>query len=73
MTGTSDISVCISLKYENEKELITDLKLMFNNARSFNEDGSQIYNDAITLERAMKAKVMEMSIADDSEVSTTKR
>lgn len=50
-----------------------DLKLMFNNARSFNEDGSQIYNDAIALERAMKAKVMELSISDDSEGSTSKR
>lgn len=41
-----------------------DLKLMFNNARQYNEDGSQIYNDANTLEKAMKKKVMELSIAD---------
>lgn len=41
-----------------------DLKLMFNNARSFNEDGSDIYNDAGALEKAMKKKVMELSIAD---------
>ena len=44
------------MQYNSEKELMMDLKLMFNNARQYNEDGSQIYNDANTLEKAMKKK-----------------
>ena len=52
-----------------------DLKLMFNNARSFNEDGSQIYRDASALEKAMKKKVMELSIGgeDNTEDTDSKR
>lgn len=50
-----------------------DLKLMFNNARSFNEDSSQIYKDATTLEKAMKKKVMELSIGEDTTEESNKR
>ena len=46
---------------------------MFNNARSFNEDDSQLYKDAGTLEKAMKKKVMALSIADDPEEDVIKR
>ncbi|XP_067945501.1 protein polybromo-1-like isoform X2 [Watersipora subatra] len=60
-------------KYESEKDLIVDLKLMFNNARSFNEDDSQLYKDAGTLEKVMKRKVMALSIADDPEEDVVKR
>lgn len=48
-----------------------DLKLMFNNARSFNEDGSQLYRDASTLEKAMKKKVMELSIGGETNTEDT--
>lgn len=44
---------------------------MFNNARSFNEDGSQLYRDASTLEKAMKKKVMELSIGGETNTEDT--
>lgn len=65
--------ISVFFQYDSEKELIIDLKLMFNNARTFNEDGSQIYNDANTLEKAMKKKVMELSISEESGSAFTKK
>lgn len=65
--------ISVFFQYDSEKELIMDLKLMFNNARTFNEDGSQIYNDANTLEKAMKKKVMELSISEESGSAFTKK
>ncbi|KAL3851884.1 hypothetical protein ACJMK2_015582 [Sinanodonta woodiana] len=43
-------------KYLNEQQMISDFELMFNNARHYNEEGSQVYNDANTLEKILKAK-----------------
>jgi len=63
----------MSSQYENENDLIVDLRLMFNNARTFNEDSSQIYKDANTLEKAMKAKVMKLSIQSDPSEEAAKR
>ena len=35
---------------------MSDFDLMFKNARHYNEEGSQVYSDAVTLEKALKAK-----------------
>ena len=35
---------------------MADVHLMFENARMFNEEGSQIYSDAIKLENLVKEK-----------------
>jgi len=35
---------------------MSDFDLMFKNARHYNEEGSQVYSDAITLEKALKAR-----------------
>ena len=35
---------------------MADFDLMFKNARHYNEEGSLVYNDAVTLEKALKAK-----------------
>ncbi|KAH3817116.1 hypothetical protein DPMN_118645 [Dreissena polymorpha] len=35
---------------------MSDFDLMFKNARHYNEEGSQVYSDAQTLEKALKAK-----------------
>ncbi|XP_053378046.1 protein polybromo-1-like isoform X6 [Mercenaria mercenaria] len=43
-------------KYPSEYNLMSDFDLMFKNARHYNEEGSQVYTDAITLEKALKAK-----------------
>ena len=46
--------------------MIADLELMFNNARHYNEENSQVYRDADTLEKALKAKAKAMFIIGDS-------
>ncbi|CAL1527080.1 unnamed protein product [Lymnaea stagnalis] len=48
-------------KYPNEQALLSDFELMFNNARHYNEEGSQVYQDANTLDRALRAKWKIMS------------
>ncbi|XP_046358129.1 protein polybromo-1-like isoform X6 [Haliotis rufescens] len=48
-------------KYANEQQLLNDFELMFNNARHYNEEGSQVYQDANTLDRALKHKWRYMS------------
>ncbi|XP_046750131.1 protein polybromo-1 isoform X6 [Diprion similis] len=47
-------------KYQNENELIADFKLMFNNCRQYNEEGSLIYEDANVLEKVLMDKVKEL-------------
>ncbi|XP_074113520.1 protein polybromo isoform X2 [Cotesia typhae] len=53
-------------KYQNENELIQDFKLMFNNCRQYNEEGSLIYEDANTLEKVLMDKVRELGPLPDS-------
>ena len=43
-------------QYPSEYNLMADFDLMFKNARHYNEEGSLVYNDAVTLEKALKAK-----------------
>uniref|UniRef100_A0A131XM83 Putative chromatin remodeling complex rsc subunit rsc1/polybromo n=1 Tax=Hyalomma excavatum TaxID=257692 RepID=A0A131XM83_9ACAR len=47
-------------KYSSEDSMVADLKLMFSNCRMYNEEGSQIYRDADTLERALFDKIREL-------------
>ena len=39
---------------------MTDFKLMFENCRQYNEDNSQIYQDAVTLEALLAQKLREL-------------
>lgn len=48
--------------YESIQELEEDLNLMFKNAMSFNEPGSQIYKDAKTLYKLVKSKKYELEV-----------
>ncbi|KAK0181294.1 hypothetical protein PV327_003587 [Microctonus hyperodae] len=57
-----------SEKYQSENELIQDFKLIFNNCRQYNEEGSSIYEDANTLERVLMDKVRELGPLPDSRV-----
>jgi len=43
-------------KYPTEHALLSDFELMFNNARHYNEEGSQVYQDANTLDKALHSK-----------------
>lgn len=47
-------------KYVSEVKLISDFELMFSNARHYNEEDSQVYLDADTLERVLKNKWKSM-------------
>uniref|UniRef100_H3DB75 Protein polybromo-1 n=1 Tax=Tetraodon nigroviridis TaxID=99883 RepID=H3DB75_TETNG len=47
-------------RYNTEEALMDDMKLMFRNARHYNEEGSQVYNDADILEKILKDKRKEL-------------
>ncbi|XP_046634801.1 protein polybromo-1-like isoform X2 [Daphnia pulicaria] len=50
-------------RYTCEEELLDDLRLMFNNCRQYNEEGSVIYEDANMLERVLLDKARELGLA----------
>uniref|UniRef100_A0A8C8ETH0 Protein polybromo-1 n=1 Tax=Oncorhynchus tshawytscha TaxID=74940 RepID=A0A8C8ETH0_ONCTS len=59
-----------SEKYMTEDALLEDMKLMFRNARHYNEEGSQVYNDANVLEKVIKDKRRDLGpTPDDDEMS----
>ena len=45
-----------SLEYTTEDEFIQDFEIMFQNARHYNEETSEIYKDSVGLEKALKKK-----------------
>ena len=45
------------MQYTQEKDFVHDLEVMFENARTYNEEGSVVYNDANELEKVLKNKV----------------
>ncbi|XP_055068904.2 polybromo 1, like isoform X2 [Misgurnus anguillicaudatus] len=56
-----------SERYNNEDALLEDMKLMFRNARHYNEEGSQVYNDSNILEKIVKDKQKELGPAPDED------
>ncbi|KAH8861046.1 Protein polybromo-1 [Schistosoma japonicum] len=44
-------------KYSSHDEMVHDLQLMFNNACSYNEEGSSVYNDAKLLDSVVKKRI----------------
>lgn len=58
-------------RYASEEAMLADLRLMFANCRLYNEEGSQIYRDADTLERALHDKLRELGPLYDSRASRT--
>ncbi|NXC43237.1 PB1 protein, partial [Penelope pileata] len=60
-------------KYIGEEAMIDDMKLMFRNARHYNEEGSQVYNDAHMLEKILKEKRKELGpLPEDDDVASPK-
>uniref|UniRef100_A0A4W5KPP7 Protein polybromo-1 n=1 Tax=Hucho hucho TaxID=62062 RepID=A0A4W5KPP7_9TELE len=49
-----------SERYATEEALMDDMRLMFRNARHYNEEGSQVYDDADILEKIVKDKRKEL-------------
>ena len=42
--------------YRTINDCLSDFRLMFANCKKYNEEGSDIYEDAITLEKALMTK-----------------
>ncbi|XP_026580715.1 protein polybromo-1 isoform X3 [Pseudonaja textilis] len=60
-------------KYAGEEAMIEDMRLMFRNARHYNEEGSQVYNDAHILEKILKEKRKELGpLLEDDEIVSPK-
>ncbi|XP_018021058.1 protein polybromo-1 [Hyalella azteca] len=47
--------------YGCEKELLADFRLMLNNCMTYNEEGSLIHSDALTLNKVLNDKVAELN------------
>lgn len=43
-------------EYQTEEEFIHDFEVLFQNARHYNEEGSEIYDDSVSLEKTLKKK-----------------
>jgi len=53
-------------KYQNVDQALADVERMFENAKDFNEEGSQLHNDAITLQKeARRLAAQEKEKPDD--------
>lgn len=52
-------------KYTSEEEILNDFKLMFNNCRKYNEEGSMIYEDANRLQKVLMDRVKELGPLPD--------
>ena len=61
-----DEVLCVCVQYQSQEALVADLELMFNNARHYNEESSQVYKDACTLERILMARVHSLPSLDGS-------
>ena len=56
-------------QYTSQNGLVQDLELMFNNARHYNEEKSQVYEDAEALERVLLNKIRSLPTLDGSPMS----
>ncbi|XP_051528999.1 protein polybromo-1-like isoform X4 [Myxocyprinus asiaticus] len=60
-------------RYPSEDSMMEDMKLMFRNARHYNEEGSQVYNDANILEKILREKRRELGpLPDDDDIISPK-
>ncbi|XP_075893553.1 polybromo 1, like isoform X2 [Nelusetta ayraudi] len=59
-------------QYTTEEAMMDDMRLMFRNARHYNEEGSQVYNDADVLEKILKDKRKELGPSPEETVGSPK-
>ncbi|XP_077308342.1 protein polybromo-1 isoform X11 [Lithobates pipiens] len=60
-------------KYATEEAMMDDMKLIFRNAWHYNEEGSQVYNDAHILDKILKEKRKELGpVPDDEDMASPK-
>ncbi|KAH3680577.1 hypothetical protein WICMUC_000251 [Wickerhamomyces mucosus] len=53
-------------KYRNIDQFANHLKLIWSNAKLFNEEGSLIYNDALILEKLSNSKIQDLKIENSN-------
>lgn len=58
--------VCILLQYSSQAALVSDFELMFNNARHYNEEDSQVFKDATLLEQVLLSQVRSLPELEES-------
>ena len=56
-------------KYQNVDQALQDLELMFENAKEYNEDDSQIYEDAVELQRQARLLAAQEKARPDNELA----
>lgn len=54
-------------KYQNVDQVLADLELMFENAKSYNEEGSQVYEDAAELQKQARALAAQEKAKPDDD------
>ncbi|XP_049589514.1 protein polybromo-1 isoform X3 [Syngnathus scovelli] len=60
-------------KYLSEDAMVEDMKLMFRNARHYNEEGSQVFNDADVLEKIMTERRRDLGpVTDEDDAVSSK-
>ncbi|XP_061147830.1 protein polybromo-1 isoform X3 [Syngnathus typhle] len=60
-------------KYLSEDAMVEDMKLMFRNARHYNEEGSQVFNDADVLEKIMTDRRRDLGpVTDEDDTVSSK-
>lgn len=57
----------------SQQALVDDIELMFKNARHYNEENSQVYKDADTLERLLHSRVKTLAPIDDQSKNLQRR
>jgi len=63
----------LDVQYLSQQALVDDIELMFKNARHYNEENSQVYKDADTLERLLHSRVRTLAPIDDSSRTQQRR
>ncbi|XP_062853504.1 polybromo 1, like [Trichomycterus rosablanca] len=59
-------------RYVSEEAVVNDMELMFRNARHYNEEGSQVYNDADVLQKILRDKQKELGPPPEDDVGSPK-
>ncbi|UYV65948.1 PBRM1, partial [Cordylochernes scorpioides] len=52
-------------KYPTFEAMVQDFRLMFSNCQLYNEEGSEIYQDAVVLEKVLLDRVKELNLRPD--------
>jgi chromatin structure-remodeling complex subunit RSC1/2 len=57
--------------YGDLDQFVKDMELMFDNAKAFNEDDSQLYKDAVLLQKELRKAALTQKAITDEELAGT--